>query len=196
MMKKLILIAIMVILCMSVVSAVDYYFVVDDGGTAADVVNVINTIMDLKDKGDLSEGDYKQYSNGELSVDDFNGKVGTFVYKGEATIIVGDSKYDDFADEVKASLKKVGGIDAEIINVEEVEEDNLIATIEEYADEVEEVDEPVENVTEPEDIPVPTLYEEPEPIVEPEVEPTNVTIETEEPGFFAKIINWFKSIFS
>ena len=192
-MKKLILIAIMLVLCTSIVSAVDYYFVVDDGGTAADVVNVINTIMDLKDKGELAEGDYQQYSNGELSIDDFEGKVGTFVYKGEATIILGDSKYDDFAEEVKKSLKKVGGIDAKIVNIEEVEEDNLIATIEEYADEIDEPEEniPVENVTEPES----TLYEEP-PAPEPEVEPTNVTIEDEQPGFFERIINWFKSLFS
>ena len=193
-MKKLILIAIMAILCVSLVSAVDYYFVVDDGGTAADVVNVINTIMDLKDKGELAEGDYKQYSNGELSIDDFDGKVGTFVYKGEATIIVGDSKHDNFAEEVKDSLKKVGGIDAEIINVEEVESDNLIATIEEYADELEEPEEnltwPVENITQPE----PELYDE--PAVEPEVEPINVTIEDQKLGFFERIINWFKSLFS
>ena len=190
--KKLILIAMMMVLCTSLVSAVDYYFVIDNGGTAKDVADVINTIIHLKDKGALDEGEYKQYANGELTREDFTGKIGTFVYKGEASIIVGDSKYDDFAEEVKDSLKKAAGIDAEIILLGQMLSDDLIKTIEKYkAEETEEV--PEENITEP----AATLYELPADNETEEINDTQIIItQEEEPeGFFAKAINWIKGLF-
>jgi hypothetical protein len=187
-MKKLILIVIALVLCAGFASAADYLFVVDNNGLAKDVVDTINTIQNLKNKGLLEEGDYQDTTADKVNAGDLNDKVAVFIINGKATIVVGkdlDAGYMDFAEEAKDSLKEVSGIEADIISSEE--SSNLTQEEPEQEEETPEPAQTEQNETANESA------EQPE-----ENQSEAVTIsppEENEPSIFEKIINWFKSLF-
>lgn len=195
-MKKIILIAVILVLCASFVSAADILFVVDNEGMASDVVHIINTVENLKNKGLLEEGDYEDTTVQDLDEGELDDKIALFIVNNEATIFIGYAAPSDFSEEIADSLKEVSGINAKIVYLEEDESDDLTGIVnvvveeEENATETNETSEPEENATET------NLTENPEEnITQPEIEPGQVEIENGKPGLFETIINWFKSLF-